>query len=83
LKSVAQLVYGGLSLLSIAAWFGVRRWSNPVLIAWALSLGLAGGMAPVVWGDSGVAVGVVAGVASVLVAWGIIWLLRFSARRAA
>jgi hypothetical protein len=80
LQTSMQLAFGVLSLVSLVTWFWARRWSRPVLIGWSLSLGLAGGLAPVVWGQSSVLSGVVAGVASVLVALGIIWLLRLSAR---
>jgi hypothetical protein len=83
IQSVAQLAYGLLSLVAIVVWFWARHWSGPVLIGWASSLALAGALAPVVWGESSVAVGVLSGVASLLIAGGIVWLLRFSARGAA
>jgi hypothetical protein len=35
-----------------------------------------------VWGDASLGVGFLSGVASLVVAWGIVWLLRFSSRRA-
>ncbi len=82
IQSIAQLAYGLLSLVSLIVWFATRRWSWSVLVAWVLSVALAGGLAPVVWGESSVAVGVVSGMASGLIAAGVVWLLRFSARRA-
>lgn len=83
LQTAAQLVFGVMGVLSPVVWFWARRWSRPVFVAWAVSLGLAGGLAPVVWGGSTVGVGVLSGVASLLIGWGIVWLLRFSTRRAA
>ena len=74
-QTVLQLAYGVLSVACIVARFWVRRWSRPVLIAWAVSLSLAGGLAPVVWGHSGLAIGILAGVATLLIAWGIAALL--------
>jgi hypothetical protein len=82
-QTVLQLVFGALSLAVIAVWFGARQWSRPVIIAWVVSLSLAGGLAPVVWGQSSVTIGIVAGMGSALVGWGIAALLRFGARRPA
>jgi hypothetical protein len=79
LQSASQLTYGILSAVSVAAWFWARRWSRPSFVGFVLSLALAGGLAPVVWGESTVALGVLSGVASLLIAWGFVWLLRFSA----
>ena len=82
-QTALQLAFGLLSVASIGVWFWARGWSRPVLIAWALSLGLAGGMAPVVWGHASVGVGIISGVASLLVAWGIAALLRVGVQQAA
>lgn len=83
LQTAAQLAFGVLGVLGPAVWFWARQWSRSVFVAWAVSLGLAGGLAPVVWGGSTIGVGALSGVASFLIAWGIVWLLRFSTRRAA
>ena len=82
-QSAMQLAFGVLSILGPVTWFWARRWSRPVLIAWALSVALGGGLAPVVWGESSVLTGIVSGVASLLIAWEMVWLLRLSARLAA
>lgn len=79
-QSVAQLAYGALGLLSLVVWFWARRWSGSVFIGWAASLALAAGLAAVVWGGTSIGVGVLSGVASLLIAWVMVWLLRFSAR---
>lgn len=75
-QSVAQLAYGLLSAASIITTVRARRWAPPVLSAWAVSVTVAAGLAPVVWGDSGWPAGVSAGGATLLVALGIAWLLR-------
>ena len=82
-QSVAQLAYGALSIFSPVVWFWARRWSGPVFIGWAASLALAAGLAAVVWGETSIGVGVLSGVVSLLIAWVMVWLLRFSARGAA
>jgi hypothetical protein len=82
-QTVAQLAYGILSLVALAAWFWARRWSQVAFAAWEICLAIAAGLAAVVWGDETVVVGVLTGVASFAIGWGIAWLLRFSARRAA
>lgn len=81
-QTVLQLVFGFLSCAVVGAWFWARAWSRSVIIAWTLSLALAGGLAPVVWGHTGIATGIVAGAASALVALAIAALLRVGARRA-
>ena len=79
-QTVLQLVFGVLSLACIAVWFWARRWSRAVLVAWAVSLGLAAGLASVAWGRTSIAVGIASGVAALLIAWGVAWLLHFGAR---
>ena len=77
IQTVAQLDYGLLSLLAIVARFWIRpyQWKLAVWVVWVLSLAVAGGLAPVVWGGSGVGIGLLAGVATIPVALAIIWLL--------
>ena len=82
-QTVLQLVFGGLSLTVIAVWFWARQWSRAVFSLFVASVALAGGLAPVVWGQSSVLIGIVSGGASALIAWGIAALLRLSARSAA
>lgn len=83
MQTALQLAFGVLSAVSVVVWFWARAWSRPVLIAWAASLGLAGGLAPVVWGHSSVGIGIISGIASLLVAWGIAALLRVRVHKAA
>ena len=82
-QTALQLAFGLLSVVSIVVWFWARAWSRPVLIVWAVSVGLAGGLAPVVWGHSSAGIGILSGVASLLIAWGIAALLRVGMQQAA
>jgi hypothetical protein len=54
-----------------------------VLAGWAASLTIAAGLAPVVWGGNGWLSGLVAAAAAVLIAAGVIWMLRAGDRRTA
>ena len=83
IQTVFQLIFGILSFAVIATWFWKRDSSRPVIIAWIVSLTLAGGLASVVWGGTNVWIGIVSGAASAVVAWAIAALLRVAARRAA
>jgi hypothetical protein len=80
IQTVTQFAYGLFALLSLLTTFWARRWNPHMLVGWTISVTLAGGLAPVVWGDSSLPIGLVAGVACLLVAWGIAWLLRVAAR---
>lgn len=82
-QTVFQLVFGVLSLAVVGTWFWKRSASRPVIIAWIVSLTVAGGLASVVWGGTSVWIGVISGAASALVAWAVALLLRVGARGAA
>lgn len=55
-----QTAYGILGLASSIGLAQGREWARPALIAWAIPLCITGGMAPVVWGGTGVSTGLVA-----------------------
>ena len=82
-QTIFQLVFGVLSLAVVGTWFWKRSASRPVIIAWIVSLTVAGGLASVVWGGTSVWIGVISGAASALVAWAVALLLRVGARGAA
>lgn len=81
-QTAGQLALGVSSVLTIVVTFWVRRWRRFVFPGFALSAMLAGGLAPVAWGHQGVADGLVAGAASLLIAWLIIGLLSIGTRAA-
>jgi hypothetical protein len=76
LQTITQFLYGGLSVVVIVTAFTWKRAARAAQMTWAIALALAGGLASVVWGETSVLIGVVSGAAALLVALGILWLLR-------
>lgn len=76
IQSVAQLSYGVLSLLYLLTSVRTGRGTRLILWAWVVSLAIAAGLAPVVWGQASVKIGLASAAIVVLVAFGIVWLLR-------
>ena len=79
--TATQFGYAVAGLVAAGGLLARRSWAGKPLWLWAGLLTVTGGMAPVVWGGAGVAVGFVAGVASAAVAALVIWLV--SLRRVA
>jgi hypothetical protein len=79
-QTVCQFAYGLFALLSVVTTFRGHRWSPVSYAGWTVSITLAGGLAPVVWGDASVAIGLLSGLATLLVALALIGLLRSGAR---
>ena len=79
-QSLAQLGYGTLSLLGVLTRFRGRQ-GRVIVWLWLVSMLIAAGLAPVVWGGASVGIGLVSAGAVLLVAPGIVWLVR--AERAA
>ena len=75
-QTAFQLAFGVFSVLSLIVTFRVKHWRRWVFPGFALSVALAGGLAPVAWGQQGLLTGVGAGVGSLLIAAVIVWLLR-------
>lgn len=75
-ETTVQLACGLLSLLSVLTSFWWRRWSRPVLAAWAISLAAAAGLSSLVWGPPSLIVGLVLAALSLLVALATMRLLR-------
>jgi hypothetical protein len=70
-----QLVFGIFSILAVIAAFRASRWRRAVNVGFVASTTLAGGLAPIVWGEQGVLPGLAAGIAAALVCWLIVWLV--------
>lgn len=79
-QTATQFLYGMLSLLAIVTAFTWRRAARAIQMTWAITLATSGGLASVMWGDTSAVIGVVSGLAALLVALGIVWLLRTGAR---
>ena len=75
-QSVSQLAYGILSVAAIVTVLWARRWKTIVLRAWAVAITVAAGLAPMAWGGMGLSSGLTAAVGTLLIALGIIWLVR-------
>jgi hypothetical protein len=69
-----QTAYGILGLTSTIGLAQGRIWARQALIAWAILLTITGGMAPVIWGATGVGSGLLALVATAVIAAGGVWL---------
>ena len=76
LASVTEALYGLLGLVAGVGLVTRRTWTVPVVVAWAVSVTMTAGLAPVVWGGAGLWAGVAAAAATILVALGVIWLAR-------
>jgi hypothetical protein len=79
--TTTQFGYALAGLLAAGALVGRRSWARWLLWLWAGLITLTGGLAPVVWGGSGMTAGVVAGVATAAIAIFVVWLA--TRRRAA
>lgn len=79
-QSVMQLAYGLFALLSAVTTFWGRRWARLSRAGWILSCALAAGLASIVWGDTGLATGLLSGVGGAAIASVIVWLLHAGVR---
>lgn len=80
LQTLTQFSFALFGLLSIVTTVWARRWNGTMLVCWTLSLTCAAALASVVWGNTTLLIGVVSGVAALLIALGIASLLRVGAR---
>lgn len=71
-----QLACGLLSLLTVLTAFVRRRWGPGVGAAWSIALATAAGLSSLVWGPPSVSVGLVFAALTLLLALGIVRLLR-------
>ena len=74
-----ELIYGVLAIVGGLGLLMGRGWTTKLLVAWAVAFTATGALAPVVWGGTKPLVGLVAGVATGLVAYGIVRLSSHAA----
>jgi hypothetical protein len=78
--TVTQLVYAVCALLAIVALLGRSRYTVALLVVWDVAVTITAGMAPIVWGQTGLGPGLIAGAATgavaALVTWGAVRHLR-------
>jgi len=79
-QSVMQLAYGVFALLCAVTTFRARRWARLSRMAWIVSCALAAGLASVVWGETTLATGFLAGAGGAAMAFAVTWLLKVGAR---
>jgi len=75
-ETIAQLACGVLSLASAVTCLRWRRWGAQIRAAWAASLTTAAGLSSLVWGPPSLLVGLVFAAAALLLALGVIRLVR-------
>ena len=80
IQTLAQFAFGLLAVLALVTLYRARRLRALFLRCWELSVAAAGGMAPVVWGDTSIVIGLIAAGAAFFVAWGITCLVRIGSR---
>ena len=80
-QTLTQFAFALFALLSLVTMIWGRRWNRLMCLALTVSLGLAGGLASVVWGGTSVLIGIVAAIASAAIGLGITWLARVAAGR--
>ena len=73
-QTLTQLAFALFALLSLVTMIWGRQWNRVMSAGLIVSLGVAGGLASVVWGGTSVLIGVVAALASAAVGIGITWL---------
>lgn len=76
LQTATQLLFGALAVAALGTLVARRRWTGAVLLAWGAALTVGAGLAPVVWGGTGLLPAVAAAVATALIAWLTLWALR-------
>jgi hypothetical protein len=79
-QTLTQFAFGLFALLGLLTTFWGRRWNRFMLAGWSASVASAAGLASVVWGGTSLLIGILSGVAALLIASGIAWLLRIAAR---
>ena len=79
-QTLSQFAYGVFGFLGVVTTFWGRRWNPVIMRCWVVSLTLAAGLASIVWGETGLGTGLLAGGARLLIALAIVWLLRVGAR---
>ena len=81
IQTLTQFAFALFALLSLVTMIWGRRWSRVMGAGLTVSLGLAGGLASVVWGGTSVPIGVIAALASAAIGLGITWLARVAVWR--
>jgi hypothetical protein len=76
-QTCSELVYASGALLSLVTTVWAQRWAGIARLVFIAGTTLAGGLAPVVWGDAPFWTGLLSGAASLALAFGIHWMFRW------
>jgi len=76
IQTIAQLLYGTISVAAVIILLRERKLPKILEWSWAITMAVAAGMAPVVWGGAGIGAGIASGIAGILLGLGMIWLAR-------
>jgi hypothetical protein len=80
IQTVAQFLYGVLSLAVLWTSFRPGRFTRGIGIGWAVALTIAGGLGPSAWGETAWPLDLVAGAATGCIAVVLLFLLRPGSR---
>jgi hypothetical protein len=75
-ETAIQLLCSALSLLVVVTCFRVRQWTYAVRAAWAASLAATAGLSALAWGPPMLGVALLGAACTLLVALGLIWVLK-------
>ena len=82
IQTVAQFAYGLFAALTVASVWLTETFGRAVRVSFLVSLSVAAGIAPVVWGGAAWWAGLVAGLAAFVIGLLILWLLSAASRGA-
>lgn len=77
-ETFVQLICGILSLVSILTLYLWKKWAQIIQYAWAVSFVITAGLSALVWGPPMWAIALIFGVAALLLATGILKILRIT-----
>ena len=80
IQTIAQFAYGLSALLTVVSVWATGTFGRVARASFLVSLSVAAGLAPVVWGGAAWWAGLVAALAALLIGLLIIWLLNAGAR---
>ena len=80
IQTIAQLGYGVLGLLVGGLLIAKRLVPRILEWLWIGTMTIAGGMAPIVWADSGILSGVAGAIVAIAIALGTVWITRRGSR---
>lgn len=75
-QTIIQLICGLMSLMTVITLFRWKRWGRPIQNTWVASLVITAGLSALVWGPPMPLIVLIFGIAALLFAAGVLWMLR-------